>query len=127
MFYDEFAAWWCLAMMCTWFETDVYGCTLNFTISRFYCVDFCMWIARLFMPWRPESGISPGIQTTMNLLEESTCSCPYCGERITLLIDGSVDEQMYIEDCQVCCRPMVIHVSVGSDGVFMIEVRHEND
>jgi len=63
----------------------------------------------------------------MNLLEETASTCPYCGEPITLLIDGSVEEQQYIEDCQVCCRPMVIHVSVASNGAFLIEVRHEND
>jgi hypothetical protein len=33
-------------------------------------------------------------------------SCPYCGEAITLLLDLSVEEQSYIEDCSVCCQPM---------------------
>jgi hypothetical protein len=35
-------------------------------------------------------------------------SCPYCGESITLLLDLSVEEQSYIEDCSVCCQPMVV-------------------
>ena len=33
-------------------------------------------------------------------------TCPYCGEAITLLLDLSVEEQSYIEDCSVCCQPM---------------------
>ena len=35
-------------------------------------------------------------------------SCPYCGEAITLLLDLSVEEQSYIEDCSVCCQPMTV-------------------
>jgi len=42
------------------------------------------------------------------LLEEVEVGCPYCGERITLVVDLSVDEQDYIEDCFVCCRPIKI-------------------
>ncbi len=33
--------------------------------------------------------------------------CPYCHEKISVLIDLSIDEsQTYIEDCEVCCRPI---------------------
>lgn len=42
----------------------------------------------------------------MDLLEERTASCPYCGEPILLILDCSVLEQQYIEDCQVCCQPI---------------------
>jgi hypothetical protein len=35
-------------------------------------------------------------------------SCPYCGEAITLLLDLSIEEQSYIEDCSVCCQPMTV-------------------
>ena len=38
--------------------------------------------------------------------------CPYCGERIELVIDPSVPAQEYTEDCAVCCRPIVISVRV---------------
>ncbi|MFK2932193.1 CPXCG motif-containing cysteine-rich protein [Dyella agri] len=30
--------------------------------------------------------------------------CPYCGEVIELLLDESVADQCYIEDCAVCCQ-----------------------
>ncbi|NQD35958.1 CPXCG motif-containing cysteine-rich protein [Permianibacter sp. IMCC34836] len=53
----------------------------------------------------------------MNGLHSSEQSCPYCGESIELLIDGSIAEQSYIEDCPVCCRPMIVEVRVP-DGEF---------
>jgi hypothetical protein len=34
--------------------------------------------------------------------------CPYCWEEISMLLDLSVEEQTYIEDCEVCCRPIQI-------------------
>jgi hypothetical protein len=49
-------------------------------------------------------------------LEEHTIYCPYCGENIGVLIDDSVPQQNYVEDCQVCCRPINFSVAVGFDG-----------
>ena len=63
----------------------------------------------------------------MNLLQEPVISCPYCGESITILVDASVAEQQYIEDCQVCCRPIDLRVSLSSDGSCQVEARDENE
>jgi transcription elongation factor Elf1 len=63
----------------------------------------------------------------MNLLQENNISCPYCGEMITVLVDLSEEQQQYIEDCQVCCRPIDIHITVSANGEFEIEARNEND
>jgi len=63
----------------------------------------------------------------VNSLQEIATSCPYCGEMITLLVDASVAQQQYIEDCQVCCRPMEIRMNVSADGSCHIEVRDENE
>ena len=62
----------------------------------------------------------------MNLLQEHTISCPYCGELITILVDDSVETQQYIEDCQVCCRPIDIRVAVLENGSCQVDVRDEN-
>lgn len=43
--------------------------------------------------------------------------CPYCGERFELIVDPSVSEQSYIEDCYVCCRPIVFSVIVADDHI----------
>lgn len=63
----------------------------------------------------------------MNQLSEQVVGCPYCGEFITLLIDPSVPSQSYIEDCEVCCRPIVVSVSVLEEDVIAVEVRQEDD
>jgi hypothetical protein len=60
-------------------------------------------------------------------LEPVFIHCPYCGEAIEILVDGSVDHQRYIEDCQVCCRPIDISVSVDEDGEPHVSVASEND
>ena len=41
-------------------------------------------------------------------LSEKTIACPYCGESISVLVDESVPAQSYVEDCEVCCRPIVL-------------------
>jgi len=47
---------------------------------------------------------------------EHAFDCPYCGEPITMILDLSEDgAQDYIEDCEVCCRPIRIRVS-ATDG-----------
>lgn len=55
----------------------------------------------------------------VNQLLERDIACPYCGEVITVLIDGSVPRQEYIEDCQVCCRPIEFVVSVNGEEVSL--------
>jgi len=35
--------------------------------------------------------------------------CPYCCQSITMVLDLSVSSQIYIEDCEVCCRPIEVH------------------
>jgi hypothetical protein len=56
---------------------------------------------------------------------EHEIDCPFCGEAITVLIDPTDETQDYIEDCQVCCKP--IHFTVrSSDGeVVSVEVSRE--
>lgn len=37
--------------------------------------------------------------------------CPYCGEANEVALDpGGGSDQEYVEDCQVCCQPWVVHV-----------------
>ena len=47
-------------------------------------------------------------------LHERRLSCPFCGEAISIVVDISAGSQSYIEDCQVCCQPMQIHVDVDN-------------
>ncbi len=56
---------------------------------------------------------------------EKEISCPYCGEFFSVLVDCSVEQQVYVEDCYVCCRPILLSVYVGDD--VTIGVRQENE
>ena len=58
---------------------------------------------------------------------EQVVSCPYCGEAIDVLIDPQEVGHQYIEDCQVCCKPIVFNVSVDSMGNVSVSVHDEND
>lgn len=43
-------------------------------------------------------------------------SCPFCGQAEELYVDlGGGEQQTYVEDCAVCCRPRVVHVSPGDE------------
>jgi transcription elongation factor Elf1 len=50
----------------------------------------------------------PGL-TREKRMEEHYFICPYCAQHISMLLDVSVREQAYIEDCEVCCRPIEVH------------------
>lgn len=61
-------------------------------------------------------------------LEEVDIYCPYCGEHSTVLIDPSVEEQNYIEDCQICCAPIVFDIHVNPENHdLQINLRQENE
>jgi hypothetical protein len=62
---------------------------------------------------------------TANRLDELDIQCPYCWETISVLIDCSVEAQDYIEDCQVCCRPIVFDVRVDDDGCSTVSVNSD--
>lgn len=61
------------------------------------------------------------------MLTPADISCPYCGESIEILIDASAGDQRYIEDCQVCCRPIALSVQVDADGEAQVRAAGEND
>lgn len=63
----------------------------------------------------------------MSLQDEVEIECPYCGELIVLLVDGSAGNQDYVEDCQVCCRPINVNVIVHDDGQPRISVRRDDE
>ncbi len=63
----------------------------------------------------------------MSGLFEQLIDCPYCGESIVVLVDESVPDQSYVEDCQVCCRPILIETTEDLDGNVDLRVRGENE
>jgi hypothetical protein len=54
------------------------------------------------------------------MIEHESITCPYCWETIEIALDLSVEEQRYVEDCSVCCRPIVI--AYRTDGATLAEI-----
>jgi len=55
---------------------------------------------------------------------QATVACLYCGEDNTVFIDETAgEEQQYVEDCQVCCKPWQVVISLGRGGGADVEVR----
>ena len=63
----------------------------------------------------------------MRGVDATTIDCPYCGERIELEVDCSVEAQEYVEDCSVCCRPMVVTVTAADGELVSVQVRAESE
>lgn len=61
-------------------------------------------------------------------MDEVEAICPYCGEPITLVIDQSQDAASYVEDCSVCCQPMLVTYALDDDGgLASLSVEREDD
>ena len=60
----------------------------------------------------PEGAGTTGLEPFVDV------TCPYCGEVINVRLDLSAGSQSYVEDCQVCCQPMQMAVTVDGDGTL---------
>ncbi len=58
------------------------------------------------------------------LIQETAITCPACWESILLSIDLSVtgDDQVYVEDCQVCCNPFTLTLAVSDGQLISLSV-----
>lgn len=63
-----------------------------------------------------EPVTDPENRDRTNALEFVEMQCPWCGEVMGSQVDVSAGSLMYIEDCQVCCRPMEIHIECTDAG-----------
>ena len=54
--------------------------------------------------------------------------CAFCGENNEVFVDGSgARTQRFTEDCEVCCRPNLISISIQVDDTVDINVEREYD
>lgn len=63
----------------------------------------------------------------MSALESVLIQCPYCWETLDISVDPSVAEQEYMEDCQVCCQPILLYVTIDENLTPRVEARAENE
>jgi hypothetical protein len=62
------------------------------------------------------------------MLRQEQVTCPYCGETFETGVDASAGTQEYIEDCQVCCRPIVFQIEVDHAGDLCgVRVKRDDD
>lgn len=47
--------------------------------------------------------------------EELFFTCPYCWQSISMIFDITQPVQDYIEDCEVCCRPIQINLTPSAE------------
>ena len=62
-----------------------------------------------------------------NPIPSCEVQCPYCWEMIEVLIDDCGENQQYIEDCQVCCRPINVHIELDEAQQVHVHVFTENE
>lgn len=62
----------------------------------------------------------------MDPFEGFEISCPYCGEVLTITIDPTVPQQEYVEDCHVCCRPILFRIDAQNPEAPIIDAQPEN-
>jgi hypothetical protein len=55
--------------------------------------------------------------------ETEFIQCPFCGEEFEVLIDTSQPSQRFTTDCEVCCRPMEVHVECEPGEILSLDVR----
>lgn len=56
--------------------------------------------------------------------DEAKIQCQFCNQTFTIRIDPSGGAEQHFEyDCEICCRPLIVHVSLGEDGVRAYAVR----
>jgi len=39
-------------------------------------------------------------------------TCPHCWQTISMILDLSIEDQSYVEDCEVCCNPVQISFTI---------------
>jgi hypothetical protein len=59
---------------------------------------------------------APASATGAGAAQFTTVQCPYCGEPFDTLVDLSAGSASYIEDCQICCRPIELGIDVDVNG-----------
>jgi hypothetical protein len=62
----------------------------------------------------------------MNPEHFATLWCPYCGEANEVLVEPAAGTQSYVEDCQVCCRPIEIRLMPDGEA-WVLEARRDDD
>ena len=59
--------------------------------------------------------------------DSATYDCAYCGEPNGIDVDPFVGRnQVYVEDCQVCCRPNLLRLTVDDELLVTVSASTED-
>ena len=50
-------------------------------------------------------------------------TCPYCWEQISMVLDNTEEVSDYIEDCEVCCRPIELSFRFSKESLVHFEAK----
>ena len=53
--------------------------------------------------------------------------CPYCGEASTVSVGVGEEDEEFVQDCPVCCRPWKVRIKVRRDGSAEVTVAAEGE
>ena len=53
--------------------------------------------------------------------------CPYCGEPSTISVVPGEEDDEFVQDCPVCCRPWKVRVRYRRDGSADVSVGAEGE
>ena len=73
-------------------------------------IDHLYGLEPVYEPGRDSKGLLPEQWVAVR--------CPYCGERLDLAVDITGGERVYIEDCEVCCRPIECGIELETSGAL---------
>ena len=54
-------------------------------------------------------------------------TCPVCGEPSTISVTAEEEDEEFVQDCPVCCRPWQVRVKVRRDGSVEVSVSAEGE
>lgn len=61
------------------------------------------------------------------MLETVSVECPYCGEWFETGVDLTGGSAEYVEDCQICCQPIVFKIRISDGQLQELQIEREND
>ena len=74
-----------------------------------------------------EPVFEPGAESGSALGEFVQLTCPWCGEAFGTAVDLTTGDRTWVEDCQVCCRPMRVTLDLDEKGAIAELTAHRDD
>jgi transcription elongation factor Elf1 len=56
----------------------------------------------------------------MEFESEKFFTCPYCNQKISMILESLYGKQIYIEDCEICCQPIEISYEVADGEIHRL-------